>query len=199
MSVFAIEGTNGSGKSSTCKLLVEKLKSEGYPCEFARLPGYEQIDACTKIRLLLDDKSLPPITKFHLYLADMSLLYSKVDKEKVWILDRSYISTMVYQMKDGIPIQTIKDAIRQAGIYLDGCILLTCSSSVLKQRLDERQEKTLGSFSNQDISFYRELQNSYSLLFSHDKNIPHKHTIDTTSKTMEQTAEDAYNFIKTIL
>jgi thymidylate kinase len=133
----------------------------------------------------------------------MSLFYQYIKQfpDKVWILDRSYISTRVYQSNEGIPLDMINDAIKNSGIYVDACVLLTCKPEVALARMNNRSTKTLGNFSDREIEFYEKIQEGYSI------NIEaailtgefYVHTVDTTKLNTSEVEEDVVVFIRELL
>lgn len=86
--LIIFDGIDGSGKSTQAKLITKKIKAVYLkePCFF-------------KKQIL---KEINPLTEVFLFLADRSEVYAQVEKflkkGRVVILDRSYPSTLAYQV-----------------------------------------------------------------------------------------------------
>lgn len=59
---ITFEGGEGAGKTTQAKLLVDRLKSQGYKAEFTREPGGTPIAACIRALLLHPDETLEALS-----------------------------------------------------------------------------------------------------------------------------------------
>jgi thymidylate kinase len=151
--IITFEGINGTGKTTAAKYVADKLG-----VELVRFPQPGLI------REALLNPDLDRWAKFYLYLADMSDWYANHDRQQTYILDRSYISTLVYQSREGIPPNFITKAVENAGIYIDGIIHLTASPKLAKARRDADVTKdggNPGGYAERDAMYYAKLQKDY--------------------------------------
>lgn len=192
MTVIAIDGTNGTGKTTLAMNLALALDEKGINAEYARLPGWNQSNACVKIRDILHNEKVDRYTRLHLYLADMNEFFTKRDKKKVYILDRSWLSTLVYQAVDGI--QDVEKYIRKDAWKIDYAILLTCDPQVAIGRLQNRPTKTLAAYRDQNVHFYTKIQDEYKAKIG-EHFIDNYYIMDTTDETPETLLSTATNFV----
>jgi len=157
-----VEGTNGAGKTT----LAKNMEQHGY--RYVRLPGFEQVDLCVELRRLLNDKDMPPYSRFLLFLADMTAALQLIaDNPTVdYVMDRSWLSTLVYQHGVmGLPRDLVEDGIRRmlASVELPDIklVLLVCEPDVIAKRLSLRSTKTISVFSNKDRDYYARIQGMY--------------------------------------
>ena len=171
--LIAIEGANASGKSTLAANLVKELTE----AEYVRFPGYSSNCFCSDTRDLISDyPDLNKYSKLFLYLADMAEFYSQ-DRNGIYILDRSYISTLVYQTLEGIDESFLRDCISRANIYVDKCILLDCDASVANSRKQNRNTKTIGGFDKKGISFLEKARKKYTKYVPKDAYILPSHML----------------------
>jgi dTMP kinase len=101
------EGIDGSGKSTICKLVYEKLKSQGYSVVLTFEPTDTYLGKCVK--KCIEKESDPFITAFT-FIADRIEHCKKIqkwlDEDKIVICDRYADSTYAYQ---GAQMQGIID------------------------------------------------------------------------------------------
>lgn len=97
--MIVFDGPDGCGKSTIAKAVADSLVKDGYKCSYTRNPGGTQM--AEKIReVLLSGKELPsPLIMFNLFAAALqcSLNMIKENKDTLFIVDRYYLSTIVYQ------------------------------------------------------------------------------------------------------
>ena len=112
---ITFEGSEGCGKSTQSKLLLEHLKSKGLPAKLIREPGGVAISE--KVRAILLDKSNTAMNKeceTLLYMASRAQLVEEVivpelAKGTNLLCDRFLDSTLAYQGYGcGVDIQTIR-------------------------------------------------------------------------------------------
>jgi thymidylate kinase len=188
--IISVEGVNGSGKSTLAKNLAKELKMQ-----YGRLPGQDDIELSVAVRDILKDTDIKSAhAKCALFLADMAEFYARIDKP--CILDRSWISTIVYQTMEGVNESLIEKFVNESGIYLDFTILLTTRIDVALDRLDNREEKTLANYKNRDHEFYTKVQAGY-IDYMFNKFRPGRQfvEIDTSYKKEEDVLRDALYYI----
>jgi dTMP kinase len=112
---ITFEGSEGCGKSTQSKLLLEHLKSKGLPAKLIREPGGVAISE--KVRAILLDKSNTAMNKeceTLLYMASRAQLVEEViipelTKGTILLCDRFLDSTLAYQGYGcGVDIKTIR-------------------------------------------------------------------------------------------
>jgi thymidylate kinase len=184
--VISVEGVNGSGKSTLAKSLAKEFK-----IDYGRLPGQEDIPLSVSVRDILKDTPIQsPHAKCALYLADMTEFYAHLKKPV--ILDRSWISTIVYQTLEGVNESLIESFVKDSDIYVDYTVLLTCDINVALDRLNNREEKTLANYKDREYEFYQKVQDGYTdymyAKFRHGRQFVE---IDTTNKNEAQVLGEA--------
>ena len=97
---IAVEGIEGCGKSTLCKLLFESLKAKGIKALLTREPGGTELGE--KLRELLLFQRMHPLTELFLYLADRAEHIERVvrpalEEGSFVISDRCFLSTVAYQ------------------------------------------------------------------------------------------------------
>jgi thymidylate kinase len=187
--IIAFEGINGVGKTSVAKAVAAAVNDE-----LVRLPRPGAIrDA------LVNDASLSKHGKFFLYMADMADFYATKDRDKSYLIDRSFISTMVYQTEEGISEELISKSVEDAGIYIDVCFHFTCDPEVAKARRDADISKdggNPGGFAERGVDYYKELSYKYTEMVN--KYCTTIITIDTTNKTVEETTEEVLSTLNAL-
>lgn len=105
---ISMEGIDGSGKTSSIKMLSDWMKERGLPFVLTKEPGTQHVQECAKIRkLLLDPRSnICDMAELFLFLADRASHVEKFIKKslsegKHVICDRYSDSTRVYQCARG--------------------------------------------------------------------------------------------------
>ena len=158
--IIALEGVNGVGKTTIARDVCAKLLESGHKVEYHKFPGTTGFRG--EIRSLLSNyEGLSAHTQFHLYLADMAEFYSGLSKDTIYIVDRSFVSTLVYQQMAGISRDTILQCVTSMELWLDAVVLLTCDIETLCSSLQNREYKSLCGYGSKSKQFYDELQKSY--------------------------------------
>lgn len=187
--IITFEGINGTGKTTCAKEVASRLEAEGHKVKFVRLPQPGPI------REALLDPNLPKYTKFFLYVADMAEFYANLDPDTIYILDRSYFSTIVYQTRDGINADLIERSLMFANVYVDHCLLLTCDPAEAKARREKDATKdggNPGGFSDRDVDYYAALADDYDKVVNLNLTEENISVVDTTGNTVEETIEASY-------
>lgn len=149
---ITFEGSEGSGKSTHAKLLVDFLKKKRFSVMLLREPGGTRIsEQIRKILLDSQNKSMTDICEVLLYMASRvqivkDVIKPAIEKGKIVICDRFLDSTVVYQgYGGGINIDFIKKLGRFAtlGIKPDLTFLLDIETKeglrragVIKDRIE---------------------------------------------------------------
>lgn len=184
--IFSLEGINGTGKSTIAKAIAETSSFK-----YAKLPGFADIPACVEIRKLLEthSKNMSERTNFHLYAADMFEFFDKCGDHN-YILDRSWVSTMVYQPMGGISEKTVYETLQPIVSRINFFVLLTCDPQVALDRINSRTHKTIAAYQDKDIAFYNRLQAEYLNVMRLYLSPWQQKAIDTTNKSIEEVTEE---------
>lgn len=108
--LIAIEGIDASGKTTQSHMLYEKLRSLNLPVILSHEPTDSPIGE--EIRRKLQEGSLSPEDAYTLFVKDRiyhvkNKIMPALQKGKIVIIDRYFISTMAYQGAAGISIDRI--------------------------------------------------------------------------------------------
>jgi len=103
---IAIEGPDGSGKSTQVKLLSEKLTYLGYDNKVIREPGETGVGTKIRNMLMADDVAINQTTELLLFMANRAQITSEILQHKdagnkIIISDRCFVSSIVYQYAVG--------------------------------------------------------------------------------------------------
>jgi len=119
--LIVLEGSDGCGKSTQARLLVEWMKSMNLGVEQVREPGSTKVSEGIR-RILLDPGNpMSARTETYLYCAARSDLYEKVVVPKLTegvsvVSERDYTSTLAYQFKvgGGVNLSTLHSICRES-------------------------------------------------------------------------------------
>jgi len=179
---IAIEGIDGSGKSSLIKKLHENLNKLNIKNIITREPAGTEFGI--KIKKLIEDEELHPLTQICLFAADRAEHYQKVvkpalEEKKIVISDRSVFSSLAYQgygycISPDIITKINKLACEEK--FPDMIIYLKISPEIALDRIHKRKE-VISNF--EKISFLRKVDLGYNEISKIYKTI----TLDANKKT----------------
>lgn len=150
---FALEGTDLVGKSTTIKLVAEKLKSYDLNVVLTREPGGSPFAEKVRELFLSDEFNVDYMTQLLMVTAARRDHYINViepalkEKNTVVITDRYLLSTLVYQNPDNCPLRqhqilTMHEmAMPTHSFEMPTTILLTAVKSVLGRRFIIRNQR----------------------------------------------------------
>lgn len=200
--LIAIEGIDGSGKSSLIKHLNAKLSQEALAIKLTREPGGSDIGK--EIRKLLQEQPVKPTpqAEYLLFAADRSQHFSTVilphlEKNYLVISDRLGDSSVAYQgYGRGLDVEVIQTINNWAmsGRQPDLILYLRLTPKTAFERIAQRNEK-LTRFEQEKISFFEQVYNGYEALFNNRDNVI---TIDAT-QTQELVAQEGLKQVRTWL
>jgi dTMP kinase len=170
---ITVEGPEGSGKTTIIKMLMEKLKAEGYPIISTREPG--GIDISEQIRGVILDKNnmaMDGRTEALLYAAARRQhLVEKVTpalaKGYIVLCDRFIDSSLAYQgHARGLGIEevysinkfAIEDRMPAATFYFD--IL----PEVGLERINKNKGREINRLDLESLEFHRKVREGYQIL-----------------------------------
>jgi len=111
---IALEGVDGSGKSTVASALAERLEAEGTKVIVVREPGGTALGEVVR-GLLLDSESLDDWAEVFLFAAQRAELAAELVKPALdagtWVIsDRTYYSSMAYQGNArGLGVDRVRD------------------------------------------------------------------------------------------
>lgn len=187
--LITLEGIDGAGKSSFVDYIKNRLISASLDVLYAREPGGTAVGE--KIRDILLDQDMLPMTEFLLYLASRSesvnrlyLPHLQKSARAILLLDRFLDSSIVYQgFGRGFAPDLIIQLHKLTHSYLEPDItfLFYCPLAIIKQR---KNQDNLDRIEQMGDDFFEKLQNSYLELASqHQKRI----VVIDNSSSVEQT------------
>ncbi len=136
--LIAIEGIDGTGKTTLAKKLKDWLKSEGYEVVVVKEPG----DSVWG-RKVRESSGLSAEEELELFLKDREENVKKkilpaLERKAVVIMDRYYYSTMAYQGARGVDVDEIKSRNKKIAPEPDLVLLLDCEPEVCFDRIERR-------------------------------------------------------------
>lgn len=111
---ITIEGSDGTGKSTQTRLVIDKLKEMGFQIEHTREPGGTFVSEKIRHLLLEPENKMFPMTELLLYEASRyQNTYEKIvpalEEGKIVICERYIDASTVYQgYGRGLPLETIE-------------------------------------------------------------------------------------------
>lgn len=163
---IALDGIDGSGKSSQIGPLVEWLQSRGCRVTTCRDPGSTPAgDAIRAILLDRHDLHLASTAEMFLYMAARAQLVQEVirpalDRGEWVVADRYLLANIVYQgYAGGLDPQVIRDvgAVATGGLMPELIVLLDVDLAVSAARLD----RPLDKLENRGDGFRQKLREGY--------------------------------------
>jgi dTMP kinase len=166
--LIALEGPDGSGKTTQIELLEKHLKELGYEVVRTREPGGTEISE--KIREIIldnDNSNMSYMCEALLYAASRAQLVSEVIKPalklgKMVICDRFVYSSMVYQgIGRGLGIERIKSINEAAldGLEADLVFMITIPYEEGLKR--KKMQRTLDRLENSGNEFHKKVFEGY--------------------------------------
>ena len=164
---ISFEGIDGAGKSTIMERVAERLRTD----EILKEYGYDEIVTSREpegvfrdIILDADNKySVTELARFFLYQADRAIhteTVIKPNRDKILLVDRGPISTLVYQeITTGLKPHTMRNIIEIAngGIWPDCYIYFDIDYETSAKRLGDEKDH----FEKKGKDFFDKLINSY--------------------------------------
>jgi dTMP kinase len=164
--LITVEGVEGSGKSTHCRLLAEWLRARRHDVVLTSEPDGTPLGAA--IRGLFEEEGAPPtpLTQTFLFLAARQhhvaqVIRPALARGAVVISDRYADATLAYQgFGGGMDLETIRDlnALATDGVMPDLTLLLDLDPAEGMKRISDR---ALDAFEKMDLGFHRRVREGY--------------------------------------
>jgi len=162
----AVEGVEGSGKSTQCKRLTEALRSRGLDVVLTREPDGTPMGAALRRLFEADGPPPPALAQVFLFMAARqqhvhTVVRPALARGAVVLSDRYADATMAYQGYGlGVDLETIRDlnALATGGLTPDLTLLLDLDPAVGMARIRDRR---LDAFEKMDLTFHRRVRDGY--------------------------------------
>ncbi|MCS6955182.1 MAG: dTMP kinase [Candidatus Calescibacterium sp.] len=163
--IVVFEGIDGSGKTTLSRLLCEKMLSEtDYDVLWLSEPTPFPIGGM--IKHLINTQELNTFEQTLLFTADREYMirnYVLPNKDKIIILDRSFLSTYAYQIMSLDDTQTqLRDLLITLteysirNFYVDILFYLDCEPKVAWERVKNKEPESVKS-----IDYYTQIRKNY--------------------------------------
>ena len=141
--LIAVEGIDGSGKTTIVRFLEQELKKRGYDVATFKEPTGSEWGK--KIRQAFRDRSLKPEDELELFLKDREWnvkhnILPALKAGKIVIMDRYYYSTIAYQGALGIDLNYIRQ-LNEKFPKPDLVIILDINPETALKRIKKRGDK----------------------------------------------------------
>jgi len=173
--LISVEGVEGSGKSTHCRLLGQWLTARGLEVVLTSEPDGTPIGSA--IRALFEQDRMPPtpLTQTFLFMAARQQHVAQVIRPAlargaVVVSDRYADATLAYQgFGGGMELETIRDlnALATGGVMPDLTILLDLDPAEGIRRISDRP---LDAFEKMDMGFHRRVREGYLEIAHAEKN-----------------------------
>ena len=157
---IVIEGIDGCGSSTHCKILAKTLENKGFKVHLTQEPSSSEIGRL--LRIYLKDSSIPPTTDALMFAADRDLHYHNeikkyMNKGYIVISDRYKESSIVYQsaQAEEITVDWVKNINKFAG-RPNITIILDLETEI---GLARKGKEDLEKF--EDLDFLEKVRNLY--------------------------------------
>src|SRR3990170_3459898 len=174
-SLITVEGVEGSGKTTQCRLLAAWLRRRGHRVRETSEPDGSPIGAAVRELFERDELALTPLAEAFLFVASRQEHVAKVirpalEAGEIVISDRYADATLAYQgYGRGLDLQTIRElnGLATGGIGPDLTLLLDLDPGVGLERLGGRARD---AFERLDLAFHRKVRQGYLELAREEKN-----------------------------
>lgn len=175
---LAIEGPDGSGKSTIAKHLEELLKNKNIDYVITREPGCNDVSVCKSIRsLLLENSEMSAKTEALLFAANRSehiekLIKPSIKNNKFIICDRYVDSSIAYQgfgrdlgYRDVLTINNFAtDELRP-----DLVIFIDINPEEAMKRIINHRQHEVNRLDNEKIDFHKKVYEGYKYIIKKNK------------------------------
>lgn len=172
---IAVEGVDGSGKTTQARLLAEWAEALGVAVILTREPGGTRLGEELRALILHTDAPCVPRAELLMILAARAqhvdaVIAPATASEHLVISDRFSLSSFAYQgYGRGLDLDAIRcaDAVATAGIRPDLTLVVDVPLEVLLARVGERQDR----FEGEGRQFLQRVIDGYHALAEHDASV----------------------------
>ncbi len=199
---ITIEGAEGSGKTTVCKQVTEKLLKEGYKVLYTREPGGVKIaEQIRNIILDVNNTDLDPRSEVLLYAASrrqhlVEKIEPALNEGYVIICDRFIDSSLAYQgYARGIGIDEVYN-INMFAInnrLPDFTILLDIDPEEGLKRINKSRGNEVNRLDLEKLSFHKKVHEGYDIL---KQKYPNRFIVVNANQTPDQVFNDVYDIIE---
>jgi len=141
--LIAIEGIDGSGKSTIVKFIAKELKKRGFDVITFKEPTDSEWGK--KIKELLKNRNVKPEEELELFLKDREYdvknnILPALKSGKIVLMDRYYYSTIAYQGALGLDIEEIKEMNERIAPKPDLVIVLDVKPEIAMSRIKAKRK-----------------------------------------------------------
>jgi dTMP kinase len=171
--LITVEGVEGSGKTTQCRLLAEWLRGDGHRVRETSEPDGTPLGSALR-GLFEADRSLTPLAEAFLFMAARQQHVARVvrpalEAGEIVVSDRYADATLAYQgYGRGLDLQTIRElnALATGGVLPDLTLVLDLDPAAGLRRLGGR---ALDAFERLDEAFHQRVRQGYLELAREDK------------------------------
>lgn len=173
--LITIEGVEGSGKTTQCRLLAAWLRELGHRVRETSEPDGTPLGIAIRRVFELEGRALTPLAEAFLFVAARQQHVAQVvgpalAAGEIVLSDRFADATLAYQgFGRGVGLQTIRElnALATGGLVPDLTLVLDLDPAVGLRRLGDR---ALDAFEKLDVAFHRRVRQGYlELALEEDK------------------------------
>ena len=173
--LITVEGVEGSGKSTHCKLLGQWLTARGLEVVLTSEPDGTPLGAAIRGLFEKDNTPPTPLTQTFLFMAARQQHVAQVIRPAlargaIVVSDRYADATLAYQgFGGGMDLETIRDlnALATGGVMPDLTLLLDLDPAEGIRRIRDRR---LDAFERMDLAFHRRVREGYLEIAHAEKN-----------------------------
>jgi dTMP kinase len=173
--LVTVEGVEGSGKSTHCRLLGQWLTARGLAVVLTSEPDGTPLGSAIRGLFETDSEPPTPLTQTFLFMAARQQHVAQVIRPAlargaVVVSDRYADATLAYQgFGGGMDLETIRDlnALATGGVMPDLTILLDLDPAEGIRRISDRR---LDAFEKMDMGFHRRVREGYLEIAHAEKN-----------------------------
>src|SRR6266536_4162391 len=164
--LIPVEGVEGSGKSTHCRLLADWIGRRGREVVLTSEPDGTPLGAALRSAFELEGLPPTPLARTFLFMAARQQHVAQVirpalGRGAVVISDRYADATLAYQgFGGGMDLETIRDlnALATGGVMPDLTLLLDLDPAEGLKRISDRR---LDAFEKMDMAFHRRVRDGY--------------------------------------
>ncbi|MBI4591791.1 MAG: dTMP kinase [Candidatus Rokubacteria bacterium] len=164
--LITVEGVEGSGKTTQCRLLAQWLRGLGYRVRETSEPDGTPLGVAIRDLFEQDGAPFTPLTEAFLFMAARQqhvaqVIKPAVDSGEIIVSDRYADATLAYQgYGRGLDLQTIRElnALATGGVLPDLTLVLDLDAALGLKRLGNRARD---AFEKLDFAFHHRVRQGY--------------------------------------